>query len=65
MMKVETWDTKEFSLKVVPQLYKRSLQIFLDRTDDENIGNFTFLLSTLFPYERKTDLHTHTVDELI
>lgn len=64
-MKVETWDTKEFSSKVVPQLYKRSFQIFLDRTNGENVVDFTFLLSTLFPSEGKTDLHIHTVDELI
>jgi len=64
-MKVETWNTKEFSSKVVPQLYKRSLQIFLDRTDGENVGEVTFLISTLFPSEGKTDLHIHTVDELI
>ncbi len=63
--KVETFDTKSFSSKVIPEPYKRSLQVILDRTDGDNVGNFTFLLSTLFPFEGKTDYHTHTVDELI
>lgn len=64
-MHVETWDTREFPSKVIPEPYKRSLQIILDRSDGGNVGDFTFLLSTLFPYEGKTDLHNHTVDELI
>lgn len=62
---VETLDTKEFPSKIVPEPYKRSLQVILDKTDGDNVGDFTFLLSTLFPYEGKTDSHTHPVDELI
>jgi quercetin dioxygenase-like cupin family protein len=63
--KVVTWDTDEFPSKVVPEPYHRSLQLILDKIDGDNVGDFTFLLSTLFPYEGKTDLHTHPVDELI
>jgi quercetin dioxygenase-like cupin family protein len=62
---VETVDTKDFASKVVPEPYKRSLQLILNKTDGDNVGDFTFLLSTLFPYEGKTDMHTHPVDELI
>jgi len=63
--KVVTLDTKTISSTVIPEPYKRSLQVVLDKTDGDNVGDFTFLLSTLFPYEGKTDYHTHTVDELI
>ncbi|MBT4288569.1 MAG: cupin domain-containing protein [Deltaproteobacteria bacterium] len=62
---VETLDSKDISSKVIPEPYNRSLQLILDKTDGDNVGDFTFLLSTLFPYEGKTDYHTHPVDELI
>lgn len=62
---VETLDSKDIAAKVIPPPYNRSLQLILDATDADNAGNFTFLLSTLFPYEGKTDYHVHPVDELI
>jgi len=62
---VETIDSKDIPSKIIPEPYNRSLQLILDKTDGENVGDFTFLLSTLFPYEGKTDYHTHPVDELI
>jgi len=51
--------------KVVPEPYRRSLQLVLDKSDGKDVQDFTFLLSTLFPYEGKTDSHVHPVDELI
>jgi len=50
---------------VIPEPYKRSLQLVLDKSDGDDVRDFTFLLSTLYPYDGKTDAHEHSVDELI
>ena len=58
-------ESRECPSKVIPEPYKRSLQLIFDKSDGDMGGDCTFLLSTLFPYEGKTDYHTHPVDEII
>ena len=57
-------DTTKLPFRSVPAPYQRSQQLVMDRTDG-GLENFTFLISTLFPLEGKTDNHVHDVDELI
>jgi len=51
-------------MKVDPPC-ERSLQILFSPQVDENVENFTALMSTIAPHSGQTGTHTHPVDELI
>jgi quercetin dioxygenase-like cupin family protein len=57
-------DSTRLPYKIVPEPYKRSQQMVLDKSDGD-VGDFTLLTSTLFPFDGKTNAHTHDVDEVI
>jgi mannose-6-phosphate isomerase-like protein (cupin superfamily) len=51
--------------RVIPEPYQRSLQLVLDKRDDNDVGDFSFILSTLYPFGGKTASHSHQVGELM
>lgn len=57
-------ETTKLPFKSVAAPYQRSQQMVMDKSDGGQ-ENFTFLISTLFPLEGKTESHVHDVDELI
>jgi mannose-6-phosphate isomerase-like protein (cupin superfamily) len=58
-------DAARIPSKVIPEPYQRSLQLILDKRDGEDVGDFSLILSTLYPYEGKTASHSHNVAELM
>jgi quercetin dioxygenase-like cupin family protein len=57
-------ETTKLPFRSVPAPYSRSQQVVMDKSDGGQ-GDFTFMISTLLPFEGKTDYHTHEGDELI
>ncbi|MBS3969411.1 MAG: cupin domain-containing protein [Clostridia bacterium] len=55
----------EIACKTVPEPDKRNLQLVYTPQQDEEMENFTFLMSTLYPLTGQTDFHIHPVDEMI
>lgn len=58
----KVWEIGSFKVDAPNE---RSLQILYAPQVDKNIKDVTVLMSTLFPHQGKTGLHTHTVDEII